>query len=241
MAKLKSTFKNMFLSLFTICFVVAVLLAQVNKITAKPIAEAKAKKLENAIREVVPPFDNNPVAEAYKIPDGAGDSLTVYPAKKGDELVGFAITAYSNNAFGGTIQIIVGFDTNNRIVNYSVLSHAETPGLGAKVVQWFKDTSNPNRCIIGRDLSKEKLSVSKDGGNIDAITASTITSRAFLEAVNKAYAAYTNTIAGDATSGATTGDEDAASGATTENDEDIASDTTINENTKTTGGENHAQ
>jgi len=66
------------------------------------------------------------------------------------------------------------------------------------VVQWFKDTSNPNRCIIGRDLSKEKLSVSKDGGNIDAITASTITSRAFLEAVNKAYAAYTNTIAGDA-------------------------------------------
>lgn len=82
MAKLKSTFKNMFLSLFTICFVVAVLLAQVNKITAKPIAEAKAKKLENAIREVVPPFDNNPVAEAYKIPDGAGDSLTVYPAKK---------------------------------------------------------------------------------------------------------------------------------------------------------------
>jgi electron transport complex protein RnfG len=87
MAKLKSTFKNMFLSLFTICFVVAVLLAQVNKITAKPIAEAKAKKLENAIREVVPPFDNNPVAEAYKIPDGAGDSLTVYPAKKGDELV----------------------------------------------------------------------------------------------------------------------------------------------------------
>jgi len=241
MAKLKSTFKNMFLSLFTICFVVAVLLAQVNKITAKPIAEAKAKKLENAIREVVPPFDNNPVAEAYKIPDGAGDSLTVYPAKKGDELVSFAITGYSNNAFGGTIQIIVGFDTNNRIVNYSVLSHAETPGLGAKVVQWFKDTSNPNRCIIGRDLSKEKLSVSKDGGNIDAITASTITSRAFLEAVNKAYAAYTNTIAGDATSGATTDGEDATSGATTENDEDIASDTTINENNKTTGGENHAQ
>jgi electron transport complex protein RnfG len=241
MAKLESTFKNMFLSLFTICLVVAVLLAQVNKITAKPIAEAKAKKLENAIREVVPPFDNNPVAEAYKIPDGAGDSLTVYPAKKGDELVGFAITSYSNNAFGGNIQIIVGFDTNNRIVNYSVLSHAETPGLGAKVVQWFKDPSKPNRCIIGRDLSKEKLSVSKDGGNVDAITASTITSRAFLEAVNKAYAAYTHTIAGDAASGATTAGEDAVSGATTENDEDIASDTMINENNKTTGEENHAE
>ena len=230
MAKLKSTFKNMFLSLFTICFVVAVLLAQVNKITAKPIAEAKAKKLENAIRDVVPPFDNDPIAEAYKIPDGAGDSLTVYPAKKGDEWVGFAVTSYSNNAFGGNIQIIVGFDKDNRIVNYSVLSHAETPGLGAKVVQWFKDTSNTNRCIIGRDLSKEKLSVSKDGGNIDAITASTITSRAFLEAVNKAYAAYANALAGDA-----------ASGATAATDKSIDSNTTINKNDKTTGGEDHAQ
>ncbi|HOV70666.1 MAG TPA: RnfABCDGE type electron transport complex subunit G [Dysgonamonadaceae bacterium] len=230
MAKLKSTFKNMFLSLFTICFVVAVLLAQVNKITAKPIAEAKAKKLENAIREVVPPFDNDPVAEAYKIPDGAGDSLTVYPAKKGDEWVGFAVTSYSNNAFGGNIQIIVGFDKDNRIVNYSVLSHAETPGLGAKVVQWFKDTSKPGQCIIGRDLSKEKLSVTKDGGNVDAITASTITSRAFLEAVNKAYAAYANALAGDA-----------ASGATAATDKSIDSNTTINKNDKTTGGEDHAQ
>ncbi len=231
----------MFLSLFTICLTVAVLLAQVNKITAKPIAEAKAKKLENAIREVVPPFDNDPVAEAYKIPDDAGDSLTVYPAKKGDELVGFAITSYSNNAFGGNIQIIVGFDTNNRIVNYSVLSHAETPGLGAKVVQWFKDTTKPGQCIIGRDLSKEKLSVSKDGGNVDAITASTITSRAFLEAVNKAYAAYNHTLAGDAASGATAAEGNAISGATIENDKDIASDATFNENNKTTGGENHAQ
>lgn len=230
MAKLKSTFKNMFLSLFTICFVVAVLLAQVNKITAKPIAEAKTKKLENAIREVVPPFDNDPVAEAYKIPDGAGDSLTVYPAKKGNEWVGFAVTSYSNNAFGGNIQIIVGFDKDNRIVNYSILSHAETPGLGAKVVQWFKNTSKPGQCIIGRDLSKEKLSVTKDGGNVDAITASTITSRAFLEAVNKAYAAYANSITGDKSSGATAA-----------TDKSIDSGTTINKNEKTTGGEDHAQ
>lgn len=242
MGKLKSTFKNMFLSLFTICVVVAVLLAQVNKITAKPIAEAEAKKLENAIREVVPPFDNNPVAEAYKIPAGQGDSLTLYPAKRGDKWVGFAINSYSNNGFGGKIQLIIGFDTENRIVNYSVLSHAETPGLGAKMVDWFKDTSKPNQCIIGRDLSQEKLAVSKDGGNVDAITASTITSRAFLEAVNKAYAAYANTISGDATSGATTDGKETSSRATIENDEDITPNTTINENNnKTTGGENHAQ
>ncbi|WP_129594353.1 RnfABCDGE type electron transport complex subunit G [Seramator thermalis] len=204
MAKLESNFKNMFLSLFTICLVVAALLAQVNKMTAKPIAEAKAMKLVNAIREVVPPFDNDPVAEAYKMPDGQGDSLTVYPAKKGDEIVGFAVNSSSNNGFGGNIQIIVGFDTENKIVNYSVLQHSETPGLGSKMTQWFKDTTKPNQSIIGRDLSSGPLKVSKDGGNVDAITASTITSRAFLEAVNKAYAVYKES---DADSGAITKEE----------------------------------
>lgn len=204
MAKLESNFKNMFLSLFTICLVVAALLAQVNKMTAKPIAEAKAMKLVNAIREVVPPFDNDPVAEAYKMPDGQGDSLTVYPAKKGDEIVGFAVNSSSKNGFGGNIQIMVGFDTENKIVNYSVLQHSETPGLGSKMTQWFKDTTKPNQSIIGRDLSAGQLKVSKDGGNIDAITASTITSRAFLEAVNKAYAVYKES---DADSDATNKEE----------------------------------
>ena len=201
MAKLKSTFRNMFLSLFTISFVVAVLLAQVNKMTAKPIAEAKALKLENAIKEVVPEFDNNPVEEAYKMPASNGDSLLVYPAKKGDEVVGFAINTYSNNGFSGNIQIMVGFDMEDKVVNYSVLSHAETPGLGSKMNEWFRDTAKPAQVVIGRNLSEGNLSVSKDGGQIDAITASTITSRAFLEAINRAYAVYK---ASDANSSTTT-------------------------------------
>lgn len=191
----------MFLSLFTISFVVAVLLAQVNKMTAKPIAEAKALKLENAIKEVVPEFDNNPVEEAYKMPASNGDSLLVYPAKKGDEVVGFAINTYSNNGFSGNIQIMVGFDMEDKVVNYSVLSHAETPGLGSKMNEWFRDTAKPAQVVIGRNLSEGNLSVSKDGGQIDAITASTITSRAFLEAINRAYAVYK---ASDDNSSATT-------------------------------------
>lgn len=190
MAKLKSTFKNMFLSLSIISLVVAVLLAQVNKMTAKPIAAAKALKLENAIKEVVPEFDNNPVEEAYKMATSDGDSLLVYPAKKGDEVVGFAINTYSNNGFSGNIQLMVGFDTKDRVVNYAVLSHAETPGLGSKMNDWFRNTARPNQVVIGRNLSEGNLSVSKDGGQIDAITASTITSRAFLEAINRAYMVY---------------------------------------------------
>lgn len=180
----------MFLSLSIISLVVAVLLAQVNKMTAKPIAAAKALKLENAIKEVVPEFDNNPVEEAYKMATSDGDSLLVYPARKGDEVVGFAVNTYSNNGFSGNIQLMVGFDTEDRVVNYAVLSHAETPGLGSKMNEWFRDTARPNQVVVGRNLSEGNLSVSKDGGQIDAITASTITSRAFLEGINKAYVVY---------------------------------------------------
>lgn len=207
----------MFLSLFIITLVVATLLAQVNKMTAKPIAAAKALKLENAVKEVVPEFDNNPVAEAYMVATPDGDSLLVYPAKKGDELVGFAVNSYSNNGFSGNIQIMVGFDTEERVVNYTVLSHAETPGLGSKMSDWFRDSSKPNQLVIGRKLSEGKLAVSKDGGQIDAITASTITSRAFLEAINRAYQVYKQS--------------DADSGATKQNKRD--------ENQREEGGESH--
>ncbi len=186
----------MFLSLAIICLTVAVLLAQVNKMTAKPIAEARAMKLQNAIGEVVPAFDNDPVAEAYSMPVGTGDSLLVYPAKMGDKVVGYALNSSSNNGFNGEIQIMVGFDMEDRIINYAVLQHAETPGLGSKMTEWFKNQEKPSQSVIGRDLSQGTLTVSKDGGNVDAITASTITSRAFLEAINKAYLAYSESKSG---------------------------------------------
>lgn len=194
MAKLQSSFINMLIALFTVCFTVAVLLAQVYKMTAKPIAEANALRLQNAIGEVVPAFDNNPAAEAFLMPVGQSDSLLVYPAKKDGKIVGFAVNSLTRNGFSGDINILVGFDMEHRIVNYSVLQHAETPGLGSKMGEWFRDEAKPSQLVIGRDLSKGELAVKKDGGSIDAITASTITSRAFLEAVNKAYTVYLESI-----------------------------------------------
>ena len=208
MGKLKSSYKNMLLSLFFICLLAAGLLAKVNDMTEAPIAEAKALKLEEAIKNVVPAFDNNPVAESYKVATDGGDSLLVYPAKMGDDIVGFAVNSYSNNGFSGNIQVMVGFDTQNSIVNYAVLSHAETPGLGSQMVDWFKPQvqefslieklfgfqvkqSEANSSIIGKNPETTKFEVTNDGGDIDAISASTITSRAFLEAVRRAYAAYT--------------------------------------------------
>lgn len=206
MAKLKSTFKNMFLSLSIICLAVALLLAQVNKMTAKPIAEAKALKLQNAIGEVVPEFNNDPVAESYMIVGEGGDSLLVYPATKDGEVVGFAISS-SANGFAGEIQIMVGFDMDDKVVNYEILQHAETPGLGSKMGDWFKDIESNSKSIIGRDMSLGALAVKNDGGDIDAITASTITSRAFLNAINKAYSAYSGSKT-DSYSSATTDIED---------------------------------
>lgn len=206
MAKLKSTFKNMFLSLSIICLAAALLLAQVNKMTAKPIAEAKALKLQTAIGQVVPEFDNDPIAESYMIASEGGDSLLVYPATKGGEVVGFAISS-SSNGFAGEIQIMVGFDMDDKIVNYEILQHAETPGLGSKMGDWFKDTESNSKSIIGRNMTLGALAVKNDGGDIDAITASTITSRAFLNAINKAYSTYSGSKA-DSYSSATTDSND---------------------------------
>ena len=205
MAKLKSTFKNMFLSLSIICLAAALLLAQVNKMTAKPIAEAKALKLQTAIGQVVPEFDNDPIAESYMIASEGGDSLLVYPATKDGEVVGFAISS-SSSGFSGEIQIMIGFDMDDKIVNYEILQHAETPGLGSKMGEWFKDMESNSKSIIGRDMSLGTLAVTNDGGSVDAITASTITSRAFLNAVNKAYIAYSGSKL-DSYSGATTDDD----------------------------------
>ena len=238
MAKLPSSFKNMFLSLSIICLTVALLLSQVNRMTVKPIAAAKANKLQKAIRDVVPEFDNDPTVEAFLMADAQGDSLLVYPAKKGDERVGYAVSSFSNNGFGGKIQIMVGFDMNNKIVNYSVLSHAETPGLGSKMGEWFKNDDKPAQSVLGRDLSQGALTVSKDDGSVDAVTAATISSRAFLEAVNKAYSAYSGSK--DALSGAThkKGNEQPGSASETVND-DTAENENPQEHASKEGGNNH--
>ncbi len=144
--------------------------------------------------------------DAEKVALETGDSLNVYRAYVKDEkFVGAAVESFSRNGYSGDIRLMIGFDVKGNIVNYTVLEQKETPGLGTKIVDWFK-TEIRNQNIIGKNPSKNKLTVSKDGGEIDAITAATISSRAFLEAVQKAYNAYAdNTDASgvDGASGAT--------------------------------------
>lgn len=189
MAKLKSTLPNMLLSLTGICLIAGAILAGVNAFTAGPIAVAKAAALEEAIKAVAPEFDNKPTEEAYMAVTADGDSLKIYPAKKGDETVGGAVESNTLKGFGGEIKVIVGFDMKGTILNYSVLEHAETPGLGAKMQEWFR-MDKGQQSILGRAVPADGLKVAKDGGDVDAITAATISSRAFLDAVNRAYSAF---------------------------------------------------
>lgn len=197
MKKLESSLKNMILSLTGFSIVAGGLLGWVNAATAEPIAQANAKALSDAIAVVIPEFDNNPAEEAETV-EVEGTTYKIYPATQGGKPIGAAVEA-SANGFGGTLTVLVGFDTEGNIIDYSLLSHAETPGLGSKASDWFKKGAKGD--ITGKNPGTQSLTVSKDGGEIDAITASTITSRAFLQAVNNAWSAYMNGQV-DATSGA---------------------------------------
>lgn len=186
MKKLESSFKNMVIVLTVVAVVAGLLLGYVNKLTADPIAQANAKALSDAIALVVPGFDNEPAANPDTI-EVDGVTYKIYKATKGDKFIGAAVES-SANGFGGALTVLVGFDADGKIIDYSLLSHAETPGLGSKAADWFKKGGKGD--ITGKNPGDKPLTVSKDGGEIDAITASTITSRAFLNAVNAAYAAY---------------------------------------------------
>lgn len=187
----------MILSLTGFSIVAGGLLGWVNAATAEPIAQANAKALSDAIAVVIPGFDNNPAEEAETV-EVEGTTYKIYPATQEGKPIGAAVEA-SANGFGGTLTVLVGFDTEGNIIDYSLLSHAETPGLGSKASDWFKKGAKGD--ITGKNPGTQSLTVSKDGGEIDAITASTITSRAFLQAVNNAWSAYMNGQV-DATSGA---------------------------------------
>lgn len=182
---LESSFKNMVLSLTLVCLVCSALLGLVYGATKAPIEAAAVAKTNSAISAVVPAFDNTPSRETFKIGLSAGDSLSVYPATSGGIPVGYAIESNTNKGFSGTVKVMVGFDAEGNICGTSVLAHGETPGLGAKMTEPAFSGQ-----FVGKNPASFKLMVKKDGGDIDAITAATISSRAFADALTRAYAAF---------------------------------------------------
>lgn len=202
---MKSTLFNMVVVLFTITLIASAGVGVVNMITVEPIAAAKAAATEAALGEVLPAF------EATETTDLTIDEMPikVYTAKSGDEVVGYAVESMTKQGFSGVVKLMVGFLPDGTVNNVNVLQQAETPGLGTKMC----DEGNPllgsiqHQKLEDKKLVNGKLAVTKDGGDVDALTAATISSRAYVDAVNRAWMAMksvaTNTEPTDVASGAT--------------------------------------
>lgn len=174
----KSNLKNMALCLTAVCLVCSSVLAAVYVATVEPIAQAQKAKTNASIAKVLPAFEGDVVSGTVKV----GDVEYSYFKAPG---AGYAITSVVGG-FNGPLSVMVGVTDEGLVHNTSTLSHSETPGLGAKCqtdaafIDQFKSW-NP---------AEKTLLVKKDGGDVDAITASTITSRAYSLAIANALEAY---------------------------------------------------
>jgi len=186
MAKTESNFINMLITLFGVTLIASVSLALVYNLTKEPIEKSKTLKKEKAMSIVLPKFDK--IVSHKALPPESKDSVEVNVAYDNNENVGVAIETYTDLGFGGRIRAIVGFRMDGSIFDVVHLEHKETPGLGDKIE---KSKSNWSDQFKGKNSSSFPLKVKKDGGDVDAITASTISSRAYCDAINKAYKVFT--------------------------------------------------
>lgn len=189
----------MVISLGSITIVMAAILAYVNYATRDTIAKLEEKALNDGIKEVILCGNEGELLIAQV--DTVSGSIVYSTTDVAGKYLGSAVQTIENG-FGGELKILVGFNADGNILGYRILSTAETPGLGVKADNWFQK-GNPGD-IINKQPEKNNLTVSKDGGEVDAITASTITSRAFLKGINNAYQAFRGNTNVDGATGATT-------------------------------------
>ena len=202
---MKSTLVNMTSVLFGITLIASAGVGVVNMITEEPIALANEAATKTALMEVLPAFETTEeqILTIDEMP------ITVYTASNGGEVAGYAVQTMTKQGFNGVIRLMVGFTPDGEVVNVNVLEQAETPGLGTKMA----DEGNvllgsiQGQKLENKKLVDGKLAVKKDGGDVDALTAATISSRAYVDAVNRAWMAYRNVAEGVAAT-------DTASGAT---------------------------
>lgn len=158
----------------------AAALGFVYNVTKEPIEQAAKDKEISAIKEVIPAFENDIVSTAKEI-----DGLTIYTAIDKGNIVGYAIKTYTDKGYSGRFDLMVGFLSNGSINNIVVLQQKETPGLGSNMsLPKFRDQFIS---VNISNLADQKLKVKKDGGTIDAISAATISSRAYCDGIQKAF------------------------------------------------------
>lgn len=185
---MKSTLLNMVTVLFCITLISSAGVGLVNMITVEPIAEAKAKAVNDAILAVLPAFEEKECEEL----DIDDMPIKVYTATAAGKTVGYAVETMTKRGFSGVVKLMVGFAPTGEVLNVNVIQQAETPGLGTKMCD---EDNSLLMSIKGQRLETKKLvnghlAVDKDGGDIEALTAATISSRAYVDAMNRAYMAY---------------------------------------------------
>ena len=171
--------------ILTVAVVSGLMLSFVYLQTKEPIQNAQNKMISESMKEVVATeFDNNPYEEKLVVQRGK-EKFTIYPARKDGYVTSLILKTHSNKGYGGRLDVLVGFSLDGTVGNYKVIKHQETPGLGSRVND---DSFKKN--IIGKKPDKETFKVRQDGGEIDAITGATITSRALIDAIQKVYRGY---------------------------------------------------
>ena len=160
----------------------AAAIGYVYQITKEPIAAFRDRRTADAVSAVIGDFDNNPIEEKAAL---SGDESELYPAKKDGKITAVAIKSFSNEGFGGKIELILGILMDGTVTGYKIIEQSETPGLGSKVTE-----SKFSNQFVGLNAHHSNFNLSKDGGEIDAVTGATISSRAVVGAVKKAVNAY---------------------------------------------------
>lgn len=197
---MESSLKNMVVVLFTITLISSAAVGGVYMITKEPIEQAKVAAVKDALNQVLPEYEatTSQTIEVNSLP------IVAHTATVADKAVGYAVESISKNGFGGTVRLMVGFDTAGKIININVLEQKETPGLGTKMAE---ENNVLLLSLKDKNAAEVNMTVKKDGGDIDALTAATISSRAYAEAVAVAYEAFKvacgwQTTAGDVATGA---------------------------------------
>lgn len=185
----------MVIVLTVVSLVAALVLALVNEVTTEPIRQQAINEINNGIKDVMS-TPSLKVTNTDTISVSNDETVSKYVIHNTETANGKPLGAAIESSvmgFGDELKILVGISNDYKVLGYKILQSSETPGLGQKADKWFQKDGKGN--VIGRQLSDGKpLSVSKDGGDVDAITSSTITSRAFLKAVNQAYQAYRSSL-----------------------------------------------
>ncbi len=166
------------------------ILSLVESVTREPIAEQRRLEMVRALQAVLPPFDNSPDAETLSLQVGTDKKgqpvyRTFFFGRRDGRLNGIAFKVTAPDGYSGNIDIMVGIEPAGHLSGIEILSHAETPGLGAKIVEpWFKEQ------FKGKGLDNADWRVKKDGGDFDQITGATISPRAVVGAIRSGLEFY---------------------------------------------------